>query len=211
MEAALLIFDLDGTLIDSREDIARAVNETLAEYGDPALPVEVIGRYVGTGVWPLVEERLVSGKGLPPEEILAAFQRHYEANILVSTKLYPGALEALKRWKSRPMAVLTNKHDDFVLPILKGLGIADCFQGSYGRHAFEERKPSGLPIRRICEKHGVRPEAAIMVGDTSVDVRAGRAAGAMTCGVLFGYGAEAELAEADFRVSSWAELERALS
>lgn len=204
----LLIFDLDGTLIDSQLDISNAVNATLKAYGVGPLPPSAIKPYVGTGVWPLVQHLLVQERGYDEESAFAAFLHHYGAHLLGQTRLYPHVNEVLADCVELPKVVLTNKHDSFVRPIVEGLGIDHHFAGLYGRHAFAERKPSPVPIQRICELHGTTPERALMVGDTRVDILAGRSAGARTCGVLFGYGSREELetAGADGLISSWTEL-----
>jgi len=208
MNVDLLIIDLDGTLVDSQHDIARAVNETLAVFEHEPLPLSTIAQYVGTGVRGLLDRLLVFGRGIESKIVIDAFRECYGARLTQETVLYPGVLETLAHFAHKKKVVLTNKEDCFVAPILEGLGLAPHFVAHYGRDAFSDRKPSGLPIKRIGEIHGVSPSKALMIGDTPVDIMAGRAAGSYTCGLLFGYGSAKDLRSTnpDLLLSSWSEL-----
>src|SRR5262249_49976363 len=136
-----LIFDLDGTLIDSKLDLILAVNATLREMGRAELSQETISGYIGRGAPQLVAQAL--GKGAPEEECARAlefFLRYYEAHKMDNTKLYPGVAEALFRLSHLPMAVLTNKPVRVSLRILEALGLGRKFRAVYGGNSFETKK-----------------------------------------------------------------------
>ena len=186
-----LVFDLDGTLIDSKLDLALAVNATLANAGRAELPHERVFSYVGQGAMRLVERAL--GDGATPEEITRAhdfFLSYYRAHMLDNTILYPGVLECLEALASRPMAVLTNKPWRFSREIIEGLGIARYFREIHGGNSFETKKPDPFGMRAILTTFGVEPDHAMLVGDSDVDVKTARNAGAWACGVTNGFGAE---------------------
>jgi phosphoglycolate phosphatase len=186
----LLIFDLDGTLIDSRLDLVNSVNATLDHLGRPHLPHETIESYVGNGVMALIERAL--GFGAAGSDIQCAqefFLAYYREHMLDRTVLYPGVGEALKELRDRDMAVLTNKPVRFSRDILKGLGVADYFRYVYGGNSFENKKPDPIGVQTLLRDFGAAPPQAMMVGDSAVDVRTARNAGIWACGVTYGLGA----------------------
>jgi phosphoglycolate phosphatase len=186
-----LVFDLDGTLIDSKLDLALAVNATLAAAGRAKLPHERVFSYVGQGAMRLVERAL--GDGATPEEVDRAhdfFLAYYRAHMLDNTILYPGVRECLDALLDRPLAVLTNKPWRFSREILEGLGIARYFKEIHGGNSFETKKPDPFGMLAILEKFGVAPNHAMLVGDSDVDVKTARNSGAWACGVTYGFGAE---------------------
>jgi phosphoglycolate phosphatase len=186
-----LVFDLDGTLIDSKLDLALAVNATLKAAGRAELPHERIFGYVGQGAMRLVERAMADGA--TAEEVDRAhefFLSYYRAHMLDNTVLYPGVSECLEALANRPMAVLTNKPWRFSREILEGLGIARYFKEIYGGNSFETKKPDPLGMLAILETFGVSPNRAMLVGDSDVDVKTARNSGAWCCGVTYGFGAE---------------------
>jgi phosphoglycolate phosphatase len=186
-----LVFDLDGTLIDSKLDLALAVNATLVASGRAEIDHERIFGYVGKGAMRLVEQAL--GDGATPEEVNRAhefFLAYYREHMLDNTILYPGVLECLQALAACPMAVLTNKPWRFSREILEGLGIAGYFKEIHGGNSFETKKPDPFGMRAILETFGVTPEQSMMVGDSDVDVKTARNAGAWACGVTYGFAAE---------------------
>ncbi len=209
----LLIFDLDGTLIDSRLDLANSVNGMLRHYGRPELPGEVIAGYIGDGAPMLVRRAL----GDPQDEeffkqALEYFILYYRAHKLDTTRLYagiPDALEGLRNGNGfrRRMAVLSNKPVNPSRGIVDALGVGDFFGQVYGGNSFATKKPDPLGARTLLQENGVRPEEALIVGDSSIDVLTGRNAGLWTCGVTYGYGtASLETAPPDVLVDSPREL-----
>ena len=189
----LLIFDLDGTLIDSRQDLANSVNAALRFLGREELPPDVIASMVGDGAPVLINRAL--GENADEAEVrrgLEFFLNYYREHKLDYTHLYDGIPEALGTLQGgngtrRTMSVLTNKP---VIPsraIVDALGIASRFVSIYGGNSFETKKPDPLGLATILSETGVRPEEAIMIGDSHVDVQTGRNAGTWTCGVTYGF------------------------
>jgi phosphoglycolate phosphatase len=190
-DVRLLIFDLDGTLIDSRLDLVNSVNATLHHLGRPELAHETIESYVGNGVTVLMQRAL--GAATSEEHIVTAqefFLSYYRKHMLDHTVLYPGVAEALESLRDRDMAVLTNKPVRFSEDILKGLGVADYFRFVYGGNSFEQKKPDPIGVQTLLHDLDAQPEQAMMVGDSAVDVRTARNAGIWACGVSYGLGLE---------------------
>lgn len=207
-----LIFDLDGTLIDSKLDLALAVNATLAHVGRAALPHERIYGYVGQGAPRLIEQAL--GPGATPDNCrqgLAHFLAYYREHMLDNTVTYPGVREGLAAIhdlsRGLPMAVLTNKPVRFSQLILEGLGLSGYFRFVYGGNSFETKKPDPAGVEALLRDFGAGPREAMLVGDSEVDVQTARNAGTWACGVTYGLGSE-RLAEfpPDLLVDSLEEL-----
>jgi phosphoglycolate phosphatase len=208
-----LIFDLDGTLIDSKLDLALAVNATLEHMGRPPLPHETIYRYVGNGAQMLVQRAL--GREATPQEAesgLAYFLAYYREHMLDNTVTYPGVREGLELLVGRPMAVLTNKPVRFSNWILEGLGLSRYFRYVYGGNSFEKKKPDPIGVEALLRDLQVAPWETMMVGDSDVDVRTARNSGIWACGVSYGLGTEGmQAAPPDLMVDSLVELESHLN
>ena len=188
----LLIFDLDGTLIDSRLDLIHSVNATLRQCKRPELPGDIIASYVGDGAPMLVRRAL----GDPADEsffkqALEFFLSYYREHKLDHTTLYPGIVEALAQMRSngnqRKMAVLTNKPVNPSRAIVEGLGLASFFFRVYGGNSFATKKPDPLGVKTLLQETETAPDRAMIVGDSSIDVLTGRNAGIATCGVSYGF------------------------
>jgi phosphoglycolate phosphatase len=189
MKTVLVVFDLDGTLVDASRDLAAAVNAAISTLapGAAPLPLEVVRSFVGDGARLLVSRSLAAaGLGRGVEEVLPVFLDCYRQRLLDSTCLYPGVLEALDLLRDRRLAVLTNKPGDLSRAILSGLGVADRFARVWGGGDFPGRKPDPAGLRLLMEELGAAPGETLMVGDSAVDVRTGRAAGVRTVGVTYG-------------------------
>jgi phosphoglycolate phosphatase len=189
----LVVFDLDGTLVDSAEDLAGAVNDTLATIapGCAPLPRDVVRRFIGDGALSLMTRSLAkAGVETPPEAALKVFLGRYADRLLRTTKLYPGVEEALGAIGDRTLAVLTNKPGELSRAILEGLGVARRFARIYGGDDVSSRKPDPQGLFRLLRETQTSPKEALMVGDSAVDVRVGRAAGAGTVGVTYGFDPE---------------------
>jgi phosphoglycolate phosphatase len=187
----VLMFDLDGTLIDSRLDLVHSVNATLRHMGRPELPQQEISRLVGSGAAILVQRAL--GRGASEEESqrgLEFFLSYYHDHMLDNTVTYPGVREGLEMLKHCPMAVLTNKPVKFSQAILDGLGLARYFRVVYGGNSFSTKKPDPAGARAVLQDFQVSPAEAMLVGDSEVDVRTARNAGIWCCGVSYGLGPE---------------------
>jgi phosphoglycolate phosphatase len=187
--AGLVVFDLDGTLIDSSADLAGAVNATLARIapGTPPLPLDRVRSLVGHGAGLLVA-RALKEAGLPrrPEDVLPVFLEVYRGRMLEETSLYPGVAEGLGALRGYTLAVLTNKPGDMSRAILEGLGVAGRFARICGPEDVPGKKPDPAGLRWLMADAGTGPGDTAMVGDSAVDVRTGRAAGVLTVGVPYG-------------------------
>ncbi|MFZ0980437.1 MAG: HAD-IA family hydrolase [Candidatus Acidiferrales bacterium] len=207
-----LIFDLDGTLIDSKLDLAISVNATLRQMGREALADDTIFSYVGNGAQTLVQRAL--GDGVTPEEIEkghAFFLAYYRAHMLDNTVAYPGVREGLELLKGRELAVLTNKPVRFSEAILRGLGLANYFRYVYGGNSFATKKPDPEGVNTLLRNLGASPREAMMVGDSDVDVRTARSSGTWAVGMSYGLGLEGMRAHPpDLMLDSLADLPRYL-
>ncbi|MGA2101305.1 MAG: HAD-IA family hydrolase [Candidatus Sulfotelmatobacter sp.] len=191
----LVIFDLDGTLIDSRLDLVHSVNAALRHIGRPELPDDVIASYVGDGA-PILIQRALGGEIVEESVVrkgLEFFLSYYRAHKLDHTTVYDGIAEALTTIQNaangnpRTMAVLSNKP---VIPsraIVEALGLGKFFTQVYGGNSFPTKKPDPEGARKLLEESGVRPENAVIVGDSHTDVETGRNAGLWTVGVTYGF------------------------
>ncbi|HWG58853.1 MAG TPA: HAD-IA family hydrolase [Candidatus Acidoferrales bacterium] len=182
-----LIFDLDGTLIDSKLDLALSTNAMLGKMGCAPLPDETVFSYVGNGAAMLVRRALGESTATAQvEQALAYFLDYYREHMLDNTVTYPGVREALDALAGRPMAVLTNKPVIFSRAILDGLGLSGYFQRVYGGNSFEKKKPDPTGAQTLLREFGAAPREAMMIGDSDVDVRTARNAGIWSCGVTYG-------------------------
>ncbi len=208
----LLIFDLDGTLADTQQDLALSVNAMREALGLPPLSAETISTYVGRGVTVLVQRAL--GNSFTIAEINRAqvfFLNHYRQHMLDHTVVYSGVQEALEKLRARHLAVLTNKPVRFSRDMLAGLGIASYFSRVYGGDSFEQKKPDPMGALRLMEETGAPAGQTLIVGDSDTDVQTGRNAGAWTCGVTYGYGAPSlETSPPDLLLSDLRELPKML-
>ena len=190
----LLVFDLDGTLIDSRLDLIHSVNAMLQHIGRPALEGDVIASYVGDGAPALVRRAV----GDTDDEVLFRraleyFLGYYRLHKLDHTTVYEGIAQTLasaansKNGVRRQMAVLSNKPVNPSRDILQALGLGDFFVRIYGGNSFTTKKPDPLGVRTILQETGMAADEALMIGDSSVDVLTGRNAGLWTCGATYGF------------------------
>ena len=209
----LLVFDLDGTLVDSRLDLIHSVNAMLRHFGRPELDGDVIASYVGDGAPALVQRALVAdgdgGDEAFCRSALEYFLGYYRLHKLDHTTVYEGIPETLaalaagplgtgadksvrparteESVPSRLMAVLSNKPVNPSRAIVEALGMGDFFVRIYGGNSFATKKPDPLGVRTLLAETGVAPEEALMIGDSSIDVLTGRNAGMWTCGVTYGF------------------------
>jgi len=201
----LLVFDLDGTLIDSAQDLCNSVNAALAEFGRAPLPDPTVAGFVGNGAPLLIRRSLAMADSVPLdaidqtlfEQAYAYFLKYYREHKLDFTYAYEGVLEALAALKqihdapgsvTRAMAVLTNKPVRPARGICEGLGLAGYFTHIYGGDSFAVKKPDPLGLRTLMEETGAAPDETVMIGDSKVDVQTARNAGAWAVGCAFGFG-----------------------
>jgi phosphoglycolate phosphatase len=194
-----LFFDLDGTLIDSKLDLALSVNAALAHLGRAPLPQEMIFGFVGQGAPTLIKRSLSAapdGSPLPEpseaelEQGLRYFLQYYQEHMLDHTVLYPGVREGLQQLAAQghALAVLTNKPERISKMILHGLGVATHFRYVYGGNSFERKKPDPMGVHTLLRNLHMQPAQAMMVGDSEIDVLTARNAAIWSCGVTYGLG-----------------------
>jgi len=185
-----LIFDLDGTLIDSKLDLIRSVNAMLQEMGREPLHKDTISGYIGHGAPQLVGQALGNNATeAERERALKFFLAYYENHKMDSTCAYPGVPEALAHLVSFPMAILTNKPVRISVRILESLGLAKYFRAVYGGNSFETKKPDPLGAQTILREFDAAPAEAMVIGDSEVDVQTARNAGTFAATVNYGFGA----------------------
>lgn len=188
----LIAFDLDGTLVDSRRDLADSVNALLAELSRPPLPEAIVGTLVGDGAKQLVERALAASHvDTPPPDALARFLHHYDARLLVHTKPYDGIPDLLEELRSRGMrlAVLTNKPQGAAEHVLAGLGLTKWFDaGIVGAEAAYPRKPDPAGLIATAANANVPILRTMLVGDGAQDIETARRAGAQVCVARYGFG-----------------------
>ncbi len=194
--APALLFDLDGTLIDSRQDLTTAVNRVRARWGASPLPVVTVTGYVGDGIVKLLERALADIPGASAEAAVPEMQRAYRNCALEATRPYPGIPEVLSRFRRRghALAVVTNKPETISRRILAGLGLLDFFGTLVGGDTAPALQPDPQPIFAALAALGAAPDGAWMIGDNWTDLAAGRAAGLSTCFCEYGFGKRRGLA-----------------
>jgi phosphoglycolate phosphatase len=192
----VLVFDLDGTLIDSSHDLAAAVNVARERMGLGPLRHAQVMTFIGNGARELVRRGISFESGTASDEqidfALGHFRAHYAQHLLDRTQPYPGVREALDILSSRThgpprtLAVLTNKPLRFTKPILAGLGLAPYFRFIYGEDSFPAKKPDPVGLLSILHDAAATPREALLVGDSEIDVHTARNAGVWACGVTYG-------------------------
>ncbi|MBN7851229.1 phosphoglycolate phosphatase [Stenotrophomonas maltophilia] len=186
----LVVFDLDGTLVDSAADIAEALNRTLEDIGMARVPEATVLGWIGDGVRRLVEQAVhAAGREVDLVEVMPVFMVHYRECLLRSPRLFDGVADALAQLRARdvPLAICTNKPEALVPPLLQHLGIGDAFALILGGDSLPQRKPSGEPLRHIAAHFALPVEACLMVGDSLTDYRAAEDAGMPIALVRYGY------------------------
>jgi phosphoglycolate phosphatase len=196
MKPKLVLFDLDGTLVDSAPDIAAALNAALAELGQPTHPLPTVTGYVGDGAAKLVARAVGPTTEVDQALLLERFKAQYAANVCVATRPYPGIVGALERYAATgtPLAVVTNKPGDLARSLLDALALRRYFADVVGDDDGYPRKPSPEIALAVCARHGVTPADTLLVGDGLPDVRLARAAGCRVAAVTWGYTAREKLA-----------------
>lgn len=183
----LLIFDLDGTLVDSRLDVANAIRHAWEQLGRAPPPHEVIYRFVGNGIQRSIERILGIQAPDRIEQAIQLYRLHYDQHLLDHTVLYPHVEETLDAFSHKKKAIISNKRQEPSVAILKGLGISHHFNMILGGDQVEEKKPAPEAVLRALDQLEVAPREAIIIGDSPDDIQAGRAAGLFTCGVTYGF------------------------
>jgi phosphoglycolate phosphatase len=207
--AELFIFDLDGTLIDSKTDLVNSVNATRAWMDLDPLSVELISSYVGNGAPNLIKRALPDATDPQLEEALKYFFAYYKEHMLDATVLYPGVREALDELHAsgKTMAILTNKAVRFSETLIRRLNLDNHFFRIYGGNSFEEKKPHPMGLQKLMQERSVEPDRTIMIGDSSIDILTARAAGTKAVGVTWGFQPESlKTAPPDLLIQDLREL-----
>jgi phosphoglycolate phosphatase len=204
----LIIFDLDGTLVDSLDDLTASVNHMLMACGRSCVGRDAVRAMVGQGARNLVARALPGASDGELERGLEIFLAHNDEHLADRTVPYAGVVETLESLTHAGfiLAVVTNKNESLSRRLLALLGLDGYFRGIYGADSLPARKPSPEPLLHVMAAMGVTPPSTLMVGDSVNDVAAGRGAGVITIGCSWGYGDAAELAEADWRIDTFADL-----
>jgi phosphoglycolate phosphatase len=199
-----VVIDLDGTLLDTAPDLARAAELMMAELGMPCPSLETIQTYIGNGVSRLVKRVLTGEMDAEPDaglfaKALPIYERHYAAHVSDKSRPFPGVvqgLESLKKMGLR-LACITNKAGRFTVPLLKDTGLFDYFELILSGDALPKRKPDPMPLRHACEVFGIQPAELLLIGDSLNDTQAARAAGCPVFCVPYGYNRGRPVAELD--------------
>jgi len=203
----LIMFDLDGTLIDSMKDIANAGNFTLENFGLAKKSIQEIISYVGEGREYLVK-KLLGDNQIFLNEAISVFGEYYRKHFSDNSVLYPNVKEILEYFKDKKKAVVSNKNRAEVISNLKSLGIYDYFENIIGGDEVEYRKPFPFHLCKTMQKLHINKEKSIMVGDMDIDILAGKNAGILTCAVTYGVSKKEDIirAEPDFIIDDIGKL-----
>ena len=216
----MVMIDLDGTLIHTAPDLADCANRMLADLDRPPYPLETVMTWIGNGVPRLVKRALTGEMWAEPdaplfEQALAIFQKHYAAHVSDLSRPFPGVVDGLDQLKARGyrLACITNKAEAFTLPLLKNLDLYKYFELILSGDSLPKQKPDPLPLQHACRHFGITPDHGVLVGDSSNDVEAARAAGMPVLCVPYGYNHGHDIREAhpDAVVDSLAEVDRHLA
>jgi phosphoglycolate phosphatase len=203
----LIIFDLDGTLVNSLDDLTDATNFMLRRFGRKELASREVRLLVGQGAKRLVERALPGATSDEVEQGIRLFLEYNEAHIADKTRLYAGVGETLPRLGAgRLLVVVSNKQSTHCRKLLEILGIAGQFAAVLGADSCAQRKPSPEPLLKLMTDFGIHAAETVIVGDSSNDIIAGKGAGVITVGCTYGYGELSELTDADYRINGFAEI-----
>jgi phosphoglycolate phosphatase len=215
MKATTLLFDLDGTLIDSLGDLAASINLMLGDLDRPPLSAAQVAAFIGNGIPTTVRRALVAThpNQEPPDPLLhelaiAAVHQHYASQMLNTTRLFPNVVETLDHFSGKRLGVVTSKEVRFTEFLLEHFGVAKYFAAIVGGDTTPARKPDPRPVLEALRLLKGTPTEAVMIGDSEIDVIAGRRAGTHTCAVTFGYRSAEQLlvTEPDVMIDRFEQL-----
>ena len=193
---SLIVYDFDGTLVDTLFDIADSVNLSLVDLGLPQLPRKTIRKYIGKGVERLMTQALEGSCFTDIPRAVALFKKHYSENLVKHTDFYPYGREILEHFRNKKQAICSNKPEIFVRKILESLDGLQHFQAIIGGDSVKTKKPHPEGLDLILKKLKVSPDEAVLIGDSPVDIETGKRAGVYTCVVNYGLGLPEEIAAA---------------
>lgn len=206
----LLIFDLDGTIADTQQDLANAVNHVRDVHGLPPIDLATLRTYIGNGIVNLMERAMPGLTGKEMEQVVNEFRAYYRAHLLDTTELFPGIREVLAEYAELKKAVVTNKVESLSRELLNGLGILDRFNIVWGGDTGPKKKPDPEPLLKIMSLLKMDKEGCVMIGDGPNDILAAKNAGIRCIAVTYGYTDRAELEKLhpDYTIGSIGELVR---
>lgn len=212
MRYSCVIFDLDGTLIDSKKDLVISMNHALTTLNLKEQKPETVYQYIGWGLRHLVARLVPDNDQDMVDEAIRIFRAHYREHCLDNTRFIPGALDILEALNGCKLAVVTNKSQEASDYVLERMGILDKFGSVLGGDSVDKMKPHPEPILKTLEMLDVKDKSAIMIGDSAMDVQSGKAAGIATCGLKDGIGSLDDLikTEPDYIIDSLDELKEIL-
>ncbi len=204
----LVMFDLDGTLAATGDDLASAVNFTRAQFNLQALPEVLVCSYVGRGVEYLLQQAVPEESPYHLQEVMRVFLERYENHLLDKTVLYPGVHDVLGYFHDKRRVVVSNKMQRLTVAVLRGLGVDDQFDAILGGDSASEKKPHPALLQEVLLRFRIPPAKALMVGDGDTDVEAGKRAGVITCGVTYGLSRKEDITAArpDFLIDELGQL-----
>jgi len=204
----LLIFDLDGTLVDSKKDIVDSVKYMIGHQGLKEKTDEEITSYIGTGVRDLIEKSLGDASGEFYEESLKVFEEHYRRHALDNSRLYPAVTETLGYLNGKKKVIVTNKKKEFALASMEAFGISKYFDEVYGGDDTTCLKPSPCRLEDVMKSFSSDKSETMMIGDMALDIQFGKNSGTVTCGIIYGIGREDDIraAKPDYIISRIDEL-----
>ena len=206
MSIKLLIFDLDGTLVDTAADITEALNHAVAPHVQTTFSEARTASLIGDGITSLIEKAMHGTNGMARDDARKRFLDYYSRNIANHSRPYPNVAKTLKKLSVFKKAVVTNKREALSVKLLESLDLASRFWMVIGGDSTSEKKPSAVPIRRALELAGVTPREALVVGDSPVDIRAASNAGVRSVAVTYGYNEPTTLAGADHTINDMGDL-----
>ena len=206
MQIKLIIFDLDGTLVDTSGDITNALNYALKPYGLRDLAVEDTIKMVGEGITRLIEKLLENERIQMRDTVIKRFLDYYSEHLVDFSTLYPHVRETLEKLNDYKKAVISNKREYLSTRLLDKLDLLKYFDLVVGSDTTSERKPSAIPVIYVFTKLGVNPDESIIVGDSNYDIEAGKKAGLKTVAVTYGYRERQYLIDADYIIDSMKDL-----
>jgi len=204
----LIVFDLDGTLVDSRDDIVNAVNFTLKKIGLKERSISEITSYIGTGIEELIRKSLGNKQEVLLTKALSVFEEYYREHSTDNSVLYPNVKEILEYFENKRKVIVTNRNYEFALIALNKLGINDYFENILGGDDIGCMKPSSCPLDKSMNRLNTNKEETIIVGDMDIDIIAGKRAGVITCGATYGIGKREDIIKAkpDFIINDIIDL-----
>ena len=206
MPIKLIMFDLDGTLVDTSKDITNALNYAIKPYGLKDLTVEDTIKMIGEGITRLIEKVLSDEKSQWRDEVIKRFLAYYSEHLIDYSSVYPYVRETLEKLNGYRKAVISNKKEYLSMKLLDKLGLLKYFNLVIGSDTTSERKPSPIPVIHVFTRLGIDPDESIIVGDSNYDIEAGKKAGIKTVAVTYGYRERHYLKEADYIIDNIKDL-----